>query len=121
MTIKRFLSIYLYSIFIAITSGSCYFIDGTVAENRIPCSDLNNTVNASMCCESNAFFDSCMNGICVVSVAPFPGQYDNDYGFWRDSCSDPTWRDPVCVKIASCEKSRITLDLDEEQSNVHVY
>lgn len=120
MTIKRFLSIYLCSVFIAITSGVCYFIDGTEAENRFTCSDLN-TVNASMCCESDTFVDSCMDGICVVSVVVSPGQYDDEKGFWRDSCSDPTWRDPACVKMASCEKSRITLSFNEQEPNVRVY
>lgn len=117
MTIKTFVFIYLCSVFIAIASGTCYFIDGNEAADRFTCSDLN-TVNASMCCEqdASAYFNSCINGICAYTYAPgAQGQYDNELAFWRDSCSDPTWRDPACVKIASCEKC-----LDEQNPNVRV-
>lgn len=117
MTIKSFLFIYLYSVFIDIADGTCYFIDGSEAADRFTCSDLN-TVNASMCCEKDAgaYFDSCTNGICAYTYAPgAQGRYDNGLAFWRDSCSDPTWRDPACVKIASCEKY-----LDDQEPNVRV-
>lgn len=106
MFIRSFLFICLCSIFIAVASGTCYWIDGTEAADRFPCFDLN-SVGASMCCDkaSSAFFDSCADGgICAYTYASgVQGRYDDGLSFWRDACSDPTWRDPACLHVASCE------------------
>lgn len=107
MSNKRFLFIYLCSVFIATASGTCYWINGAEAPDRFTCSDPN-TVGASMCCakESSMFFDSCTDGICAYTYASGAlGPYDDGLSFWRDSCTDHTWRNPACVTIDSRENS----------------
>lgn len=97
------LSVLLHPGFFFLASGRCYWIDATEALDRFPCYDLN-TVGASMCCDSalRDSFISCANGICAYTFTQGT-QGPNDVessSFWRDSCSDPTWRDPACLAMA---------------------
>ncbi|MCJ1471341.1 hypothetical protein MMC07_009989 [Pseudocyphellaria aurata] len=40
-------------------------------------------------------------GLCVYNrTEGAQGPYDNGNSVWRDSCSDPTWKDPACLAIA---------------------
>ena len=98
---KMLLSVFFCSIFIFLASARCYWIDGTDADNRFPCYDLN-SVGASMCCDSalRDFFNKCDGGICVFNFT-LGTQGPNDQGssYWRDSCSDPTWRDDACLAM----------------------
>ena len=105
MSSKLFSFLYFCRVFIAIASDTCYWIDGTEAANRFACFDTNKN-GASMCCDeaSSPFFSSCTGGICAYTYASgVQGLYDDGLSLWRDSCTDPTWRDPACVKMASCE------------------
>ncbi len=46
--------------------------------------------NVSMCCRTN-------NGgsdVCLPS-----GLCRNGNIYWRESCTDPTWTDPACIKL----------------------
>lgn len=95
-----------YFFFSSRCSAACFTPNGTninkynnYADDAIyaPCND---TASASMCCatgpvrrgsEDECFLDG--SGLCTNSNV---GQ---DVHFWRESCTDPTWRDPACVKL----------------------
>ena len=72
--------------------NTCFLPNGTdnnaiqngETNNYIPCQNYAGV--HSMCCHVG---DVCTtNGLCT-----------NDNGFWRDCCTDPTWRDPHCNKL----------------------
>jgi hypothetical protein len=88
--------------------ASCYWLDRTdvnawwnVSEYEYyqPCHNVtaSNATAASMCCatgpgrvaQGNA--DRCMeNGLCYSDALQL---------YWRESCTDPTWQDPACIKL----------------------
>lgn len=87
-------------------SAACFTSNGTNVNTLIgypddgiyaPCK--NTTNGASMCCATGIYRgsrDNCYedgSGLC----------YNKNVGptvhFWRESCTDPTWRDPACVKL----------------------
>lgn len=107
MSTRLIVPFYVCLVFIAIVSGTCFWIDGTVAPDRFTCYDLN-SVGASMCCDS-AFskdFDKCIGGICVYNYSSGArGLYDHGQSFYRDSCTDRAWQDPACLAMAPCKRS----------------
>lgn len=87
-------------------SAGCFTPNGTNINNfngypddaiYAPCN--NNETSASMCCAigplrgspDNCFEDG--SGLC------YNKNTGTDVQFWRESCTDPTWRDPACVKL----------------------
>ncbi|KAJ0285246.1 hypothetical protein COL940_003663 [Colletotrichum noveboracense] len=77
----------------AIASAQCYLPNGT---NRASTSDVGkNTYKPcdgnghSMCCNTYTG-DVCRDGFCW-----------NESGrvLWRESCTDPTWQSPKCLKL----------------------
>ena len=81
---------------VAVSSAwaTCYHPDGTSADVAYqPC---NTTGEFSMCCHlgvSNNNGDACgagpTYGLCGVTGPQL----------WRESCTDPTWKDPACLKF----------------------
>lgn len=81
----------------------CYAPNGSstneqlnVTEGAIyaPC---DNTADVSMCCavgpSRDGTTDICLeNGLCRNDILW-------DGLFWRESCTDPTWEDPACIKL----------------------
>ena len=59
-----------------------------------PC---NTTAPFSMCCAigpDRGGPDTCLeNGLCHNAY------YGNKDQTWRESCTDPTWKDPACIKL----------------------
>jgi hypothetical protein len=76
-----------------LTAAICYHPDGTSAESRYaPC----NSGKVSMCCATNEDIDVkniCRpDGLCAEGTTNF---------IWRESCSDPTWKDPNCLQLCT--------------------
>lgn len=90
--------IYLH-IFLFEAFAACYWPNGTDVNEHLnlydyqPC-DISS--EESMCCALNRYFpDECRSdGLCLGSRWP-------DKGIWRDSCTDPTWKSPKCLKLCT--------------------
>lgn len=75
----------------------CFYPDGSPVVDPAyqPC---NPAVGAqSMCCGTNhtqrSLDDTCLpNGLCQTREANVDAMY------WRESCTDPTWNSPFCLK-----------------------
>lgn len=107
MSTRLSLPFYCCPVFIAIVNSTCFWIDGTEASNRFTCNNLSG-VGASMCCDSknDPVFDKCINGICAYNFTiGVQGVYDGEQSFWRDSCTDPSWKDPACLAMAPCMRT----------------
>jgi hypothetical protein len=88
----------LFSILLALnaqivaSAATCYNPDGTARSNPQggyqPCQTGS---GHSMCC--NLQTDQCLpSGLCVTTgFAPL----------WRESCTDPTWKDPACLNLCT--------------------
>ena len=66
----------------------------------LPCPNQANL--PSMCCATNrtSFPDSCQdNGLCQSLVPNSAGTDIINQNIWRESCSDPTWHSPFCLKL----------------------
>lgn len=81
-------------LFSSAVSASCYFPNGkdqnigVQADQGITYRPCNPDAKHSMCC---APWDTCTpDGLC---------QSGYDGNTWRDSCTDPTWKSPSCVKL----------------------
>jgi hypothetical protein len=91
------------SLIVELASAGCFLPDGTdrnVEANATypyeyysPCN--NQTGVVSMCCAIGParladYPDTCSsNGLCL----------SEDGTWWRESCTDPTWKDPACVQL----------------------
>src|ERR1700738_2653497 len=84
-------------------SPSCYIPDGSVVTDGAyaPCNAVAGAT--SMCCAivpvgnaqgyNASQLDTCLSsGLCEAS----------DGTFWRDSCTDPTWTSPNCLRNLVC-------------------
>src|ERR1700760_2952976 len=72
-------------------SAQCYNPDGTQASSQYqPCT----SGRPSMCCALNrtsSVVNSCRSdNLCADA--------DNNV-LWRESCTDPTWQDPACIRL----------------------
>jgi hypothetical protein len=104
------------SLLFTVAKPTCYYPDGSAitpdnhppnvnSTDYQPC--ISDTSSFSMCCATNRLIkgDTCMsNGIC-----------HNGYGeYWRESCTDPTWNSPLCMRNicanASVSSRRQTVD-----------
>lgn len=74
------------------TPPICYHRNGTITPSiYAPC---NQNTEFSMCCRTGGgTTDYCMpNGLCINTV-------QNPWvEIWRESCTDPTWKSPFCLK-----------------------
>ena len=75
----------------ALLAVSCYRPNGQIVKDLDyePC-DQAAAPNGTMCCNLNraSFPDTCAsNGLCR-----------NGGDFFRDSCTDPTWKSPMCLQ-----------------------
>ncbi|KAF3308191.1 hypothetical protein TWF173_001659 [Orbilia oligospora] len=76
----------------------CYYPDGRL-RNSTDYQPCNNVVGQhSMCCalaNRGSGGDLCLpNGLCSAFTAD-----GSQTALWRESCTDPTWEDPACLKI----------------------
>jgi hypothetical protein len=104
----------------ATMSMNCYSIDGkpyASFEDYIPCNTSRATGSHTSCCAPG---DKCLtNGLCQ-------GQVDSSRKsnlFWRDGCTDPTWKDPACPRVCEglgCKVSLISLRILELHREVNV-
>lgn len=62
-----------------------------------PCNDSSNT--ASMCCAIGPLRRSPDNCYTDGSGLCYNRNEGPDVVYWRESCTDATWRDPACVKL----------------------
>lgn len=85
------------------TTATCYFPDGSIQSSDIyqPCKSGSNADGFRMCCGTNRDLagnvpnDTCRpDGLCdYISVSNGVNQT------WRESCTDPTWDSPNCIKF----------------------
>jgi hypothetical protein len=74
--------------------ATCYMPNGTAIDNVAfqPCNQVTDTI--SMCCGTNwttggVSPDVCLpNGLCMNTGGGL---------YWRESCTDPTWKSPYCL------------------------
>jgi len=76
--------------------ATCYQRNGTEisSQDYQPCTSSAGAT--SMCCATSRLnADLCLpSGLCVGGADTAGGRL-----FWRESCTDPTWQDPACLKI----------------------
>ena len=94
-------------------TASCYFPNGTdqnageQADQGIVYTPCNSHAENSMCC---APWDTCTSdGLCKSG-------YDGNT--WRDSCTDPTWKSPACVKLCVSGFGRYHSPLSQKPSSM---
>jgi hypothetical protein len=80
---------------VAGVSATCYTQDGTPEDSIY--TSCNQNVEFSMCCRTQEVngdpADTCLpNGLCMNN------QGVNKTTYWRESCTDPTWKSPYCLK-----------------------
>ncbi|KAK6341166.1 hypothetical protein TWF696_008252 [Orbilia brochopaga] len=82
---------------ITVPTKQCYYPDGspTNVTDYQPCNNAEGM--ASMCCaianRGTNFSDTCLpNGLCRSGTA-------TGTQLWRESCTDPKWQDPACLRI----------------------
>ncbi|KAH0435092.1 hypothetical protein CcaCcLH18_04990 [Colletotrichum camelliae] len=101
---------YLY--LAAVASAQCFLPNGT---NRLSTSDVGkNTYKPcdsnghSMCCNTYTG-DVCRDGFCWN---------ESSRVLWRESCTDPTWQSPKCLKL--CIDSTIKVDANRTQAQTDI-
>jgi len=79
---------------IRLSQAQCYYPNGTL--NPSSEYSLCNTGTTQMCCAQNRQNpDSCSkSGICFGGTND-----DGSRALWRESCTDPTWKSPNCLKL----------------------
>lgn len=81
-------------------SPTCYYPDGSVAENYVSCSDGN---QISHCCSKESM---CLtNGYCMATVGT--------YSLTRATCTDPSWPSDTCKNPCNYGKPPIESAQDE--------
>ncbi|KAF6831719.1 hypothetical protein CMUS01_07235 [Colletotrichum musicola] len=99
---------------IAFVSAQCFLPNGTeqngvegVGKNSWrPCGSSGH----GMCC--NTFSgDTCQDGLCWNPIGKV---------YWRESCTDPTWQSPKCLKLCIDTDSPGAMGLSMNQANVLV-
>jgi hypothetical protein len=75
--------------FISPVSSVCYYPNGDVTPNDVPCSD---STTESVCCSLG--YVCLSNGICMKSNNPLAASSSSTYV--RGSCTDQTWRSSFC-------------------------
>jgi hypothetical protein len=87
---------------VPLISATCYYPDGTIetSTDYMPCVATVGTF--SMCCATNRahYPDQCLpNGLCHNPCATSGNCGDSAGGqYWRESCTDPSWSSPYCLK-----------------------
>ncbi|KAI4227581.1 MAG: hypothetical protein L6R36_002282 [Xanthoria steineri] len=97
----------------------CFVPNGTdrndgsdVKANSIAYTPCDQRAPFSMCCRYGA--DDCLdNGLCQGYGA------DGSRPIWRESCTDPTWTSPYCLKL--CVRGQTTTGFDYEDGDVTVH
>ena len=98
VSMQRFLCVCLFCVNLlsSWTYANCYLPNGTDVNAHLTQGDVYQPCDSgdefSMCCALNRTpADKCRSdGLCQST-------FDNN--IWRDSCSDPYWKSPKCVKL----------------------
>jgi hypothetical protein len=90
---RLFRDLFVLLVELPLTAAVCYHPDGTSAASQyVPC----NSGKVSMCCATNEDTDNkntCRpDGLCAEATTNY---------IWRESCSDPTWKDPNCLQLCT--------------------
>jgi len=85
---------------ILISGTTCYSPDGSAVNDALyqPCINIQGV--ESMCCALNATStpDICSpNGLCVAGWG--------NQAYWRDFCTDSTWKSPNCLPKTTCDEA----------------
>lgn len=103
MACHSFAFLYLIYICASVAATNCYFPNGTDANpvnqalQRTPCFSDGPSNIASMCCHVG---DTCRSdGLCDNSY--------QDGSLTRDTCTDPSWNSPNCIKLCTNGTSRV--------------
>lgn len=84
---------------VALVSANC-FLPNSTDRNTIwdahgsdyqPIGFGSSTDNFQMCCATN--------GRAVPDIPRKDGLCQNNIAIWRESCTDPTWKSPSCIKL----------------------
>jgi hypothetical protein len=81
----------------SVVCQTCYMPNGTAnTPDYQPC----HTGRVSMCCatnRNNSYTNICRSDdLCIeTGTTEFPGSNH----IWREGCTDPTWKDPACLKL----------------------
>lgn len=100
---------------VSLISATCYYPDGTIetSPEYQPCVATVGTF--SMCCATNRaqFADQCLpNGLCHNPCATSGFCGDSTGGqYWRESCTDPTWSSPFCLRNVCADPAVSILNL----------
>ena len=106
--------------FAPFANSTCYARNGTAitSDTYQPCNQVN--LEFSMCCNTNtdptaktSFApDICLpNGLCENWVT-FPHDNSTPTLHWRESCTDPTWQSPFCLKgICTSGSQAVSADI----------
>lgn len=107
MSFRSSLFLASFLLFRSLLAWNCYRPSGELITdpNYVPCNPTaaEQTGGASMCCNVNraTFPDTCLsNGLC-----------QNGGDTFRDSCTDPTWQSPGCVKLCTTGYGQQWLDV----------
>jgi hypothetical protein len=86
------------------STASCYRPDGSpVGTDYQPC----NKDQQSMCCATNRY--NLHKNVC----RPDNLCYDLTTGqIWRELCTDPTWKDPACLRLSTSSLGWYPLDIE---------
>ncbi|KAL8945883.1 MAG: hypothetical protein Q9222_007642 [Ikaeria aurantiellina] len=109
----------LLSAFISTASADCFYPNGTDrnegtdvtpgTEAYVPCNQVN---PFSMCCRYGG--DDCLpNGLCQGYAS------DGSKPVWRESCTDPTWTSPYCLRLCVTGEDAKGLDRNSNDETVH--
>ncbi|KAI4216010.1 MAG: hypothetical protein LQ351_001506 [Letrouitia transgressa] len=81
----------------AASPQKCYYSNGTAAvtEPEWPVTPCNPEQPVSMCCQNTTYEVCRPDGLCDGS----------DNQIWRESCTDPTWKSPRCIKLCLGENA----------------
>lgn len=125
-----FFIIFYLHIFPSKTFAACYKPNGIDVNEQLNLDDYqpcDGGDDESMCCALNRLYpDKCRSdGLCSGYRYP-------DIAIWRDSCTDPTWKSPKCLKLCtqgSCKSLSFTflstfehkITCDGMQREIHKY
>lgn len=111
---KVFITLTPSVLFSLVSASTCYFPNGTAIldDTYQPC--RSNTTYSMCCALKNRISyttDQCMpSGLCFNSCLQDGSCNDSDGSgtYWRESCTDPTWNSPSCLK-GVCTNSSVRL------------
>lgn len=100
---RKVLSLWIVLPRLVISQKQCFRPSGIAVTNPVyqPCIQVDGV--ESMCCRLNDTNpDTCHpNGLCMAT------QEGDNLGYWRDFCTDSTWRSPNCLRDICTNEVRL--------------